>query len=356
LEAENRQQIVGRESKRRKFRVKIITRGAVIRLGILAAAFVLFCLWARVMMIKMPGKSYAGPLPALTKEQTVLRDELKRDVEILAGEIGERNTWRYDKLSAGADFIESSLEDAGFSPTRQDYLVENKLCSNLEVRIFGGEKPDEIVVVGAHYDTVYGSPGANDNGSAVAAVLALARRFAGTKPQRTLRFVFFTNEEMPFFKTEQMGSLVYAKSCREKGDDIVAMLSIETIGYYSDEPNSQKYPFPFGMVYPSTGNFLGFVGNLSCRDLLCRAISSFRKNCRFPSEGGAIPSFIPGIDWSDHWSFWQAGYPAIMVTDTAPFRYPHYHSPTDTPDKIDFDRLARVVSGLEDVVTDMVSE
>ena len=336
-----------------KFGIKVITPGAVIRLAVLAAAFLFFCLWAQLTMIKMPGRSFRGKLPALTNGQKQLRDELIRDVEKLAGEIGQRNIWRYENLSAAADFIETSLAEAGCEVVRQNFQAQNETCCNLEAVITGGRQPDEIVVVAAHYDTVYGSPGANDNASAVAAVLALARRFAGREVDRTLRFVFFVNEEPPFFQTEQMGSLVYANKCRLDGDNIVAMLSIETIGYYSDRPGSQKYPFPFGLMYPSTGNFIGFVSNLSSRRLLHKAIGSFRSSCKFPSVGGAIPEFVPGINWSDHWSFWKAGYQAIMVTDTAPFRYPHYHSPQDTPDKIDYDSLARVVSGLENVVAEL---
>ncbi|MCI0362486.1 MAG: M28 family peptidase, partial [Phycisphaerales bacterium] len=195
---------------------------------------------------------------------------------------------------------------------------------------------------------------ANDNGSGVAATLALARAFAESKPDRTLRFVLFANEEPPYFQTENMGSLVYAKRCRERGENTVAMLSLETIGYYSDAPGSQTYPIkPIGWVYPTTGNFIGFVGNYNSRKLVRQAIKSFRAHAQFPSEGGALPGWIPGVGWSDHWAFWQAGYPAIMLTDTAPFRYPHYHSIHDTPDKLDYDRMARVVDGLRPVVADL---
>ena len=340
---------------KRKFGIKIITRGAIIRLSILAAALVIFCIWAKFAMIRMPGKSYEGKLPSLTDAQKQLREELIRDVEKIAGEIGERNIWQYRKLAAAADFLEASLAEAGYKINRQNYQVENQTCCNLEVENRGTKYPEQIVVVGAHYDSVYGSPGANDNASAVAATLALARRFAGEKTAKTIRFVMFANEEPPFFLTGQMGSMVYAKSCKAKGETIVAMLSLETIGYYSDQPISQKYPFPFSMVYPSTGNFIGFVSNLSSRKLLHAVIASFRKNCKFPSQGGAIPEIIPGVNWSDHWSFWRCGYPAVMVTDTALFRYPYYHLPEDTPDKIDYDSLARVVSGLQTVIGEIAN-
>jgi Zn-dependent M28 family amino/carboxypeptidase len=316
-------------------------------------------------MLKMPGKSYKGLLPPLTAEQIVLRDQLRRDVEALASDIGERNIFQPKKLAAAADFIEAALTQAGYKTTRQEYkmghhvgyptVVENDTFANIEAQITGASHPDQIVVIGAHYDTVYGSPGANDNASAVAANLALARRFANQKMGRTLRFVFFTNEEAPFYHSEQMGSFVYAKSCKQKNENITAMLSLETIGYYTSQPKSQSYPQLFGLFYPSTGNFLGFVSNTASKKLLHQAIASFRKHCKFPSEGGAIPEFIPGISWSDHWSFWQHNYPAIMLTDTAPFRYPYYHSPDDTPDKICFDELAIVVSGIETIINDLTS-
>jgi len=214
----------------------------------------------------------------------------------------------------------------GYQVNRQNYQVEGKTCWNVEVEAVGTKHPEQIVVIGAHYDSVYGSPGANDNGSAVAANLAIARRFSGKIPAVTLRFVFFVNEEPPFYYTDQM---------------------------YSDQPNSQKYPFPFNFVYPSTGNFIGFVSNLSSRELLHKVIASFRRHCKFPSQGGTIPKVVPGTGWSDHWSFWQQGYPAIMVTDTALFRYPYYHSPEDTSDKINYDHLARVVAGLQVVIAEL---
>ena len=184
-------------------------------------------------------------------------------------------------------------------------------------------------------------------------MLELARAFALKKPGRTLRFVEFVNEEPPFFQTPDMGSVVYAKRSRKAGEKIVAMLSLETMGYYSDEPGTQKYPFPLNLVYPSSGNFIGFIGNIESGDLVRDAIASFRRNVQFPSEGAALPAQIPGVGWSDQWSFWQEGYPGIMVTDTAPYRYPYYHTAQDTADKINFDRLARVVAGLEKVISDL---
>lgn len=185
-------------------------------------------------------------------------------------------------------------------------------------------------------------------------MLALARRFARLTADRTLRFVAFVNEEMPYAFTEKMGSRVYARRCRERGENVVAMFSLETIGYYSDTSGSQKYPAPFGLLYPSTGNFIGFIGNTRSGNLVRQVVATFRQNEKFPSEGAAVPEFVAGVGLSDHSSFWQEGYPAVMVTDTAMFRYPHYHESEDTIDKVDFDRLARVVRGLEKVIEVLV--
>ena len=289
----------------------------------------------------------------LSPDELTLRDELRADVQKLAGEIGERNMERYAQLNAAAEFIERSLGEAGLQTRRDTYELLGRQCHNVEAEIRGSSAG--IIVIGAHYDSVLGCPGANDNGSGIAAILALARRFANKQPPQTLRFVAFVNEEPPYFLSSQMGSYVYAGRCKEHGDKIVAMISLETIGYFSDAPNSQSYPAPgFGAFYPKTGNFIGFVANVGSRSLLRRTMSIFRAQKKIPSEGAALPGFIPGVSWSDHWSFWQHGYPAVMVTDTAPFRYPHYHLPTDAPDKLDYDRFALVVSGMESVIGDLV--
>jgi Zn-dependent M28 family amino/carboxypeptidase len=270
-------------------------------------------------------------------------------------DIGERNIPRfYRQLAQAADYIETKFTDAGLKVNRQKYEACAYNCCNLEVEIRGAVRPAEIVVVGAHYDTAFDTPGADDNTSGIAATLALARRFANSKLNRTLRFVAFVNEEPSFFQTENMGSLVYARRCRKKGDNIVAMFSLEMLGYYSDAPGSQHYPAPFSYFYPSEGIFIGFISNTASRKLVREAIAAFRQNEQFPSEGAAVPGFIPGVGFSDHWSFWQAGYPAIMITDTAMIRNPHYHELTDTIDKIDFDRMARVVRGLDKVIAGFV--
>jgi Zn-dependent M28 family amino/carboxypeptidase len=180
----------------------------------------------------------------------------------------------------------------------------------------------------------------------VAALIELARLLKDTTPERTLRLVAFANEEPPFFTSGEMGSQVHARRARDRGERVSAMLSLETLGYYSEQPGSQQYPFPLGLVYPATGNFVGFVGNLGSARLVRRCVELFRAAAAFPSQGGALPGAIPGVGWSDHWSFWQEGYEAVMVTDTALYRYPWYHSPGDTPGRLDYGRLARVTHGL----------
>ena len=302
-------------------------------------------------MIRMPGTNVSRAA-TLTTEEEALQVELRNDVQKLAGEIGERNMSRYPALVAAAEFIEQCFSAGGLQPRRDTYELRGRPCHNIEAEIRG--RSSDIVVIGAHYDTVEGSPGANDNATGVAATIALARRFARQQPDKTLRFVAFVNEEPPYFQTDEMGSLVYARRCQQRHDSIVAMLSLETIGYFSDARNSQTYPsVGLGSFYPNTANFIGFAGNLSSRHLLKRCLTTFRKTEKLPSEGGALPAFIPGIGWSDHWSFWDAGYRAIMVTDTALFRYSHYHEATDTPDQLDYDRFTLVVSGMEKVITDL---
>ena len=327
-----------------------LRRGAIGAIGV-AAIVALLGGWAWWTMLRMPGTSYHDELPATDAALRSLEDELRQDVHRLADEIGERNVAQSPRqLARAADAIESQFNAAGYTVARQRYAVDGTACFNLEVELRGTARPEEIVVVGAHYDTAVGTPGANDNTSGVAGTLALARRMARSQPGRTLRFVAFVNEEPPYFQTDQMGSRVYARRCRERNENVVAMLSLEMLGYYDDSPGSQHYPRPFNWIYPSTGNFIAFIGNTASRSLVRDALATFRAGEQFPSEGIALPSLVRSAGFSDQWSFWQEGYQALMVTDTAMFRYRHYHEPEDTSEKIDFNRMARVVRGLVKVV------
>jgi Zn-dependent M28 family amino/carboxypeptidase len=222
--------------------------------------------------------------------------------------------------------------------------------------VSGGRKVRNIeagsgaIVVGAHYDTVPGSPGADDNASGVAVLIELAAM------KLPVRLVAFANEEMPYFRGLEMGSWVWAKRARERGEPIRAMYSLEMLGYYRDAPGSQRYPPPLGLFYPDRADFIAFVGDLGARTLVRQSISLFRKHTKFPSEGVAAPAMIPGVTWSDHWSFRQHGFPALMITDTAFNRYPHYHLRSDTPDKLDYERMARVTLGLAAMLKELAHE
>jgi Zn-dependent M28 family amino/carboxypeptidase len=189
--------------------------------------------------------------------------------------------------------------------------------TNIEVERRGSRRPERVLVIGAHYDSVADSPGANDNASGVAVILELARLNATLAPPVTVRFVAFVNEEPPYFMTAEMGSWRYAADAAARGDNIVAMISLETIGYYSDEAGSQRYPFPFGLVFPNRGNFLAMVSNVRSVGALRRAAKAFRSATCLPLIASPAPSAIPGVAWSDHWSFWKHGYRALMLTDTA---------------------------------------
>ena len=304
-------------------------------------------------MFHMPGRSHSGPLPPLSEAEAEIQLRLEGHVRALAGQIGERNLGRAGSLDAAARYLDGILRGLGFAVEAQEFEVEGTKVANLESALGGGALHDQIVLAGAHYDSVVDCPGANDNGSGAAAVLELARLLAPERLARTLRFALFVNEEPPYYLGDAMGSRRYARRCRARGERIVAMLCLETIGYYTDAPRSQAYPAPHGVVYPSTGNFISFVGNVASRALVRRCIGSFRRSTAFPSEGLAAPDWIAGVGWSDHSSFWEQGYPAVMVTDTALFRYPPYHTSEDKPEKIRYDHMARVVAGLARVLVDL---
>lgn len=314
-----------------------LARLAVILVVIMAALFT---------FLRMPGSSLSGPLPALTAAEKSCARRLAGHVRHLAGDIGPRNIWTYTAMAETVAYLRNQLGAMGYDVHELPFTAKGVTSVNVEVEIRGSRLPDEIIVVGAHYDTVFGCPGANDNGSGVAALLELARLLKVRRPQRTIRLVAFANEEPPFFPGKSMGSRVYAMAARKRGDDIRAMLALETMGFYSEAPGSQRYPFPLASFYPDQADFIAFVGNLRSRSLVRQAIGAFRSAGRMPSEGLAAPFFITGVGWSDHWSFWQEGYPAMMVTDTAFYRYDAYHSAEDTPERLDYPRLARVVSGL----------
>ena len=303
--------------------------------------------------IIFPRLPFRGPLPPLTAREQDLGRRLRGHVEAVASK--PHSVRYYANLEKSALYIERTLASFGFDPRSQRYDVEGKSVRNIEVVLEpdGGGAAKGTYVFGAHYDSPDDTPGANDNGTGVAALLELARLLAEQPPAaRThrLRLVFFVNEEQPYSWTEAMGSWRYARSLSEAGEMVVGMAALETIGYFSDKRGSQSFPSPFGLIYPDTGNFIAFVGLPGSRRFLGRALRCFRRSAAFPAIGGVAPAFIDGVALSDHWSFHQFGYPAFMITDTAPYRNPYYHRLNDTPANVDYESLARVTAGLDAVI------
>lgn len=319
----------------------------------LGAAFFLAMRWFAFW----PLYGHEGPLPPATLEERELAPRLKTHVVAVASEPHHMD--HPQALEAAALYIERTLAGLGHQVQRHEYPVAGQKVEkvrNIHV-VIGRSGPGlPSFVVGAHYDSAGVAPGANDNGSGVAAVLELARLMRDFRPRNhVLRLAFFVNEEITNFNRdlELMGSVQFARmlTAREK---VAGMISVETIGAYYSEPGTQHFPFPIGLVYRDTADFITFVGMPLGRDLVHRALGSFRRHTAFPSIGGVSHRIVKGIAWSDHASFDGLGVPAIMITDTALFRYPHYHKATDTPDRVDYDRLARVTKGIERVLRDIV--
>lgn len=308
------------------------------------------------MCLRMPGSSYRGKLRSFSGQERERKERIERTVRKLSEDIGDRNAANaYSGLQRAENYLVDTFRGYGYQVRRQSYKALGKEVANLVVEKKGQSRPEEIVVVGAHYDTA-GNPGADDNASAVATLLELARFFADRSPDRTLRFVAFVNEETGFLPVDEMGSDHYAKQAKSRNENIVAMISLEMLGYYSTEPGSQKYPYSFFQyLFPDRANFLAFVGNFDSAGLVRTSIGAFRDRVKFPSEGVALPTLFSNIARSDHSSFWDRGYPAIMVTDTSNFRNPHYHQQTDTLNTLDFERLTRVTTGMIQVVQELIN-
>lgn len=273
-------------------------------------------------------------------------ESLRRDVETLAVEIGERHLGRPGSLERTARWIAGELEAAGYAVLPQPYRVDQHTVENVEALLKGVERPDDVLIIGAHYDTVPGSPGADDNGSGVAVLLAIARALAGTRPRCSIRLVAFANEEWPHFHSDSMGSLVYARACSRRGDHIIGMLALESLGYYSNQPGSQQLPDAAMAPEQSAGNFVALVANPASADFLAAITEAFRSASAIPLMPMVLPEDFRGAAYSDHWSFWHEGYPAVMATDTALFRNPTYHEPSDLPDTLCYPELAQVTSAL----------
>jgi Zn-dependent M28 family amino/carboxypeptidase len=277
---------------------------------------------------------------------------LERHVRKLCEEFFPRDAFHPENLDQAAAWIRSQLEESGAPVAIQPFLVEGRSYGNV-VASFGPESR-ERVVVGAHYDVWGELPGADDNASGVAGLMELARLLAAAPLSARVELVAFTLEEPPAFGSPAMGSAVHAKSLREAGGSVRAMLSLEMIGCFSDEAGSQQFPLPLlRLFYPGRGNFLALAGRLTELGLLRRIRSSMRAASPLPVRTIAAPRGLFGIDLSDNVSYWDQGFPALMVTDTAFFRNERYHTAADMPDTLDYTRMAEVVRGLCQAVVDL---
>jgi len=255
-------------------------RAVMLAVGLLVGVPVLAAVAAWMYVVRMPGETGRGAVPGFAPAQLDLRQRLERHVRELAGRIGERNSVRYDALEQAAAYIERELAALGYAVEPQRWTDAGGMAfRNIEATLPGRGRATEVVVVGAHYDSNRGTPGADDNASGVAALIELARLLradTARPPARTIHFVAFANEEVPFFGTADQGARRYVALLRERKTDVRSMLSLETIGYYATAAGSQKYPPPLNRFYPDTGNFIGLVGNLSSRATVHEAISAFR--------------------------------------------------------------------------------
>ncbi len=284
-------------------------------------------------------------------EKKVVMENLYGHVAYLSMRIGERHLWKEGSLSEAASYIETALTSFGYSVKRQTYSCYGRDVSNLMVEKKGED--ERAVVIGAHYDTVPGTPGADDNASGLAGLLELARLHQSLPSRKTLLFVAFVNEEPPCFGFPNMGSMVHAKSLKEEGRTVEVMVSLEMIGYFCPE-RIQNYPLPgMDLFYPQTADFIGVVGNFRSSKYVSLFKRGIRKHSAIDARSLAAPEFFGGINLSDNYSFWRHGYRAIMVTDTSFFRNQNYHQQTDTIDTLDFDKMAEVVKGLHFTLLEM---
>lgn len=290
-------------------------------------------------------RSKRNNVQANNKQQLLLAERLKSHVYKLSQEIGDRNAAKYQKLNLAAEYITQQLEKYGYQPIYQKYIVAGKEVVNIIAIKIGIKTPDNIILTGAHYDT-RANPGADDNASGVAGLLELARLLSKIPTNNTIKFVAFVNEEQPFFKTKDMGSLVYAKEARKRGENLVAVIILEMIGYYRCTPFSQKYPPLFGFFYPNKGDYIAVIGDFHSKSLVNKVMTTFKNHSQFPIESVTTFGFIPGVNYSDHWSFWQEGYQAIMITDTSFYRNHNYHRQSDTFDTLNYRSMSQLVEGL----------
>ena len=284
-------------------------------------------------------------------------DSIKKIVTTLASDIGPRPIKRPEKLMETRDFIKDYLENLGMSVSLQPVIYKGTEYHNVIASNRGmdplSKRNKAVLVLGAHYDTVASTPGADDNASGIAALLETAKILSSFQLDNVI-FSAFCMEEPPVFRTKNMGSYWYAKHLKNIDQNLLGMICLEMVGYFSEKPGSQKYPFPLmNRMYPDRGNFIAVVGNLKSKDFTLKLKGLFKKHTSLPVESLNAPAIMLGIDFSDHWAFQKLGYKALMVTDTAFYRNPNYHRPSDLPSTLRYDRAAQVVDGLAGAILDL---
>jgi hypothetical protein len=280
-------------------------------------------------------------------EVDVSADRLRRTVRKVCEEFAPRGFEHPENLDRLAGWIESRFAETGLEVELQDYDTPHGRFRNVVARRQGLDPEAGALIVGAHYDSYEGLPGANDNASGVAVLLELVRHLDSNAPRMTHYFVAFGSEEPPFFGTEQMGSAAFARSLERRGVDVRLMIALDLVGSYSDVPGSQNFPLPgLGLLYPDAGNFVAIVGDLGSGAAIRRVKSRMKASGAIPVHSFRAPARIPGVNWSDNLPFRERDLPAVLVTDTAFMRYPHYHSAEDTPEKLDYERMAQLTHAL----------
>jgi Zn-dependent M28 family amino/carboxypeptidase len=273
---------------------------------------------------------------------------------VLTETIGERSVRFPANLSRTAEYIKKFYQEIGLSPDSEPYDYRDFEVANVVAEVSSGSKPARRYVVGAHYDSVAGTVGADDNASAVAVQLETARNLQTLRDQKDMdlavKFVSFALEEPPVYGSRYMGSRVYAKKVRREQQKIDGMICLEMVGYTCYASGCQRYPFPLQFFgYPKEGNFIGLVGNFKSGEFAASMLNAFQKNRGLPAVKLTVPLngwILPSVRLSDHASFWDQGFKAVMVTDSAFFRNPHYHLASDTMDTLDYNFMAELVDSL----------
>ena len=287
------------------------------------------------------------PLVGKDMEKEEIRRRLQHHLQYLSVDLGERCIFRPQNLKAAEDYVTREFEALGYPVQRQTFICQRVEVANV---IAGHPDPQGYYLLGAHFDTVAGTPGADDNASGVAVLLEVARLARETPTPKPWAFVGFTTEEPPAYFTPYMGSRVYAKQSRKNRENLLGMLCLESVGYFVQEPNSQQIPLALKFLgYSTTGNYLGLVANWHSRPLLQKLERAFQAGSSLPVSSLAVPLggvFIPETRLSDHANFWDEGYQAVMLTDTAFLRNPNYHGPEDTLDTLNLDAMVDLTLGL----------